>query len=212
MPYKDPEKIKQYNKEYRIKNKEKVNARARELYVLNRQKILKRRKEWHFKNREKESKRRKKYRSSEKGLKKIKEYYLKNKERIKLYRIKNKEKIRENKRKYAAYRRKTDIHYKIKDSMYARINIALRIGKNKKYTNTMKIIGCSIEELKIYLESKFKPGMSWNNRNKWHIDHIKPCISFDLSKPEEQVKCFHYTNLQPLWAHENLSKGSKVLI
>jgi hypothetical protein len=59
-------------------------------------------------------------------------------------------------------------------------------------------------------EKKFKPKMSWNNYGKWHIDHIKPCCSFNLSKSEEQRKCFHYSNLQPLWAKENLSKGKKV--
>jgi hypothetical protein len=194
-----------------FKTSEKARSRARELYKLNIEKIRERKRKWHFKNREKVLKRKKRYRTSEKGLIKIKEYYLKNKEKIKLYCLKNKEKIRERKRKYAAYKRKTDIHYKIKDNIYARINIALRSCKTKKHTNKIKIIGCSIEELKIYLESRFKIGMSWNNRNEWHIDHIKPCISFDLSKPEEQAKCFHYTNLQPLWAHENLSKGSKIL-
>jgi len=53
--------------------------------------------------------------------------------------------------------------------------------------------------------------MSWNNYTYigWHVDHIKPCCQFDLSKPEEQAKCFHYTNLQPLWAEENLTKGKK---
>ena len=73
------------------------------------------------------------------------------------------------------------------------------------------LIGCSLEELKKHLESQFKPGMSWKNRgrNGWHIDHIKPCASFDLSKSEEQHKCFHYSNLQPLWAKENLRKGIK---
>lgn len=53
--------------------------------------------------------------------------------------------------------------------------------------------------------------MSWENRGNfgWHVDHIKPCASFDLTKPEEQAKCFHYTNLQPLWARENIAKGDK---
>jgi len=52
--------------------------------------------------------------------------------------------------------------------------------------------------------------MNFDNYGKWHLDHIKPCASFDLSKPEEQQKCFHYTNLQPLWAKDNLTKGAKI--
>jgi desulfoferrodoxin (superoxide reductase-like protein) len=63
------------------------------------------------------------------------------------------------------------------------------------------------------LEKQFKLGMNWDNygRSGWHIDHIKPCASFDLTKKEEQLKCFHYTNLQPLWARENLIKSDKIL-
>jgi len=72
------------------------------------------------------------------------------------------------------------------------------------------MLGCTINELWIHLEKQFKQGMTRQNHGKWHIDHIIPCVSFDLTKPEEQSKCFHYTNLQPLWASENLAKGSKI--
>jgi len=64
----------------------------------------------------------------------------------------------------------------------------------------MKLVGCTIEFIKGYLEAQFEPNMSWDNYGEWHIDHILPCASFDLTLPEEQQKCFHYTNLQPLWA------------
>ena len=67
-------------------------------------------------------------------------------------------------------------------------------------------MGCSIEFLKEYLEKQFKSGMNWDNYGEWHVDHIIPCVSFDLSDPEQQKKCFYYTNLQPLWAIENLEK------
>lgn len=73
----------------------------------------------------------------------------------------------------------------------------------------MELTGCELNVLKEFLESKFKQGMSWENHGEWHIDHIKPCCKFDLEDEEEQKKCFHYTNLQPLWAKENLSKGGK---
>ena len=75
----------------------------------------------------------------------------------------------------------------------------------------MKLTGCNILFLKEYLEAKFKKGMNWENYGVWHVDHIKPCASFNLMKKEEQEKCFHYTNLQPLWAIENIKKGKKFI-
>jgi len=79
-------------------------------------------------------------------------------------------------------------------------------GTNKS-DNTLALIGCSPEKLKLYLETKFEDGMSWDNYGDWHIDHIKPCCSFDLTKESEQRACFNYKNLQPLWAKDNLRKG-----
>lgn len=75
------------------------------------------------------------------------------------------------------------------------------------------LLGMTWKELKIYLEKKFKEGMTWENYGfyGWHADHIIPLSSFDLTKDEEQKKAFHYTNLQPLWAKENLQKHAKVL-
>ncbi len=65
--------------------------------------------------------------------------------------------------------------------------------------------------MKKYLEGKFTEGMTWENHGTWHIDHRRPICSFNLLDEEEQKKCFHYTNLQPLWATDNLSKGGRVL-
>lgn len=78
-----------------------------------------------------------------------------------------------------------------------------------KDSSVINLLGCSIEELRDYLESKFQEGMNWQNHgvHGWHIDHIKPCASFDFTDMEQQKKCFHYTNLQPLWAKDNLRKG-----
>jgi hypothetical protein len=78
-----------------------------------------------------------------------------------------------------------------------------------KSLSTINLIGCSIEHLRRHLAFQFQPGMSWSNYGKWHIDHIRPCAKFDLSKESEQKKCFHYTNLQPLWAKDNLIKGDR---
>jgi hypothetical protein len=75
-------------------------------------------------------------------------------------------------------------------------------------------VGCTIDELKIHLESLFVEGMTWENygngTNKWNIDHIIPCLYFDLTDAEEQRKCFHYTNLRPLWGIDNIKKGDKL--
>jgi hypothetical protein len=75
-------------------------------------------------------------------------------------------------------------------------------------------LGCTIPELKFYLESKFQPEMTWDNWSYegWHIDHIIPLDSFDLSNKEEFLKACHYTNLQPLWAEENFKKNNKIII
>jgi hypothetical protein len=100
-------------------------------------------------------------------------------------------------------------NYRISESHRQRIRDAL--NGSTKHDSSKNLLGCSYEELRIYLECKFKKGMNWNNygfgNDKWHIDHIKPCASFDLTKESEQRLCFHYTNLQPLWQHENLVKG-----
>jgi hypothetical protein len=147
-----------------------------------------------------------------KELKKImKEYYLQNKNKIlkqvKSYYIKHRTKITKYINDYNKNRKKIDINFKILCNLRRRLNHALK-GKSKSIS-TLKLIGCSIYKLKKYLEKQFKIGMSWDNYGKWHIDHIKPCILFDLSKSSEQRKCFNYKNLQPLWAEENLSKGKK---
>jgi len=123
------------------------------------------------------------------------------------YYEKNKEVINEQQRKHSLNRRRNDINYRLRGYLRRRIWSALK-GKNKS-KSTMKLIGCSIKTLKQYLERRFKSGMTWNNYGKWHIDHIRPCASFDLSKPSEQRKCFNYTNLQPLWAVDNLRKNDK---
>jgi hypothetical protein len=110
--------------------------------------------------------------------------------------------------KYTKNRRLLDLNFRVSGNLRSRIRIALK-GIYKSST-TKKLIGCSIDKLKKYLESKFKLGMNWSNYGKWHVDHIKPCISFDLSKKSEQRKCFHYKNLQPLWAEDNLKKNDSI--
>ena len=79
----------------------------------------------------------------------------------------------------------------------------------KRTISTIDALGCDYDELKIHLENQFAEGMSWENHGKWHIDHIKPCSAYDLSKEDEQRKCFSFENMQPLWAMDNWQKGSR---
>jgi hypothetical protein len=123
------------------------------------------------------------------------------------YYIKNKEKIITQNSKYKRNRKKFDIPYKISDNLRTRLYLAIKNGQ--KTGSAIRDLGCSIEELKIYLESKFHPNMTWDNYGKWHIDHVKPLSKFNLIDFEELKKACHYTNLQPLWAIDNLKKGNK---
>ena len=99
---------------------------------------------------------------------------------------------------------------KFKKRLRGRIHSALLNQQATKHTPSSKLLGCPIEQAQNHIASLFQENMSWDNHGEWHIDHIIPCSSFDLTDPEEQKKCFHYTNLQPLWAHDNLSKGAKL--
>jgi hypothetical protein len=94
--------------------------------------------------------------------------------------------------------------------MRSRVGKILRERNIGKQHKTFELLGCSKKEFIDYFESKFTEGMTWDKIGKEiHIDHIRPCCSFNLKDEEEQKKCFHYTNLQPLWAKDNLSKGNK---
>lgn len=140
------------------------------------------------------------------------------------WRSKNREHTRQYARDYAKthksqrnIRRKTlyknSPEFKLECNLRNRLNGIIRKNKGiKKASKTLSLLGCTLLELKIHIEKQFLPNMSWGNHGiyGWHIDHIIPCSAFDLTKPEEQKKCFHYTNLQPLWAKENLTKSDKI--
>ena len=148
-------------------------------------------KEWDVNNSIHKSEYRNKYRTNHLEHKKLTERMFQSKRR-ELYHTKH----------------KFDIQFKIKQSARSRIYDVLK-GKSKSLS-TMDLIGCTIEELKAHIEAQFVQGMNWDNYGAWHMDHIIPCVKFDLSKIDEQKKCFNYTNLQPLWAVDNLRKGIKI--
>jgi hypothetical protein len=105
---------------------------------------------------------------------------------------------------------KNDVFYKIRKVLRSRLYQAIKY--NFKSGSAVRDLGCSIPRFKIYLESKFQEGMSWENWGVygWHIDHIKPLSKFNLENREDFLKVNHYTNLQPLWAEENLKKNDKI--
>lgn len=190
--YRDSHKKEQaeYAKCYRKNNRKKLLKYLRKYnkaYRLkNRKRLNKQIKEWNQKNF------------------KYKQEYSKN-----YYQL-NKETIKKRTNKYTKNRRKIDSAFRIVTNYRTRISEILQ-GK-PKYNTTLNLVGCSIKKLRKHLESQFKDGMSWDNYGYygWHVDHIKPLASFDLSKRSEQIEAFRYTNLQPLWWYDNLSKGKRV--
>lgn len=154
-------------------------------------------------------------RNKQKMLEDKKNYYLANKETIaatkKIHYVKNKAKIVKQNLAYINKRSKEDPVYLL--SRRLRSRLALAIKNEYKGGKAIEELGCSIVDLRIYLESKFQEGMSWENYGikGWHIDHIKPLSSFDLTNNEELKKACHYTNLQPLWWQDNLRKASNAL-
>ena len=150
--------------------------------------------------------------------------YLKNKDEINLkqriwrrtkMKPSTKEKILKNQREWDRKQKATNPAYKIKYNIKSRLGLLLKKQKITKRERTVDYIGCSFEEFKNHLEKQFQPGMSWENRTEWHIDHIIPVNyfvkNFDFSDINVQKKCWHYTNLRPLWKFDNLSKGTKIL-
>lgn len=171
---------------YSSRNKNGLRGECKECqkkyYLINSEKLKKRRVDRYREDTKKEQIR-------------IKQYYRKNKENII-------NKLRVKKRENVTLRMISNLRSRIVQFMKSK-----KIHKDNK---TLDLVGCSTEFLREYLERQFKDGMSWENYGSWHIDHIIPLSSTNNS--EEINKLCHYSNLQPLWAHENLSKGNKVII
>jgi len=134
-------------------------------------------------------------------------YNEKHKNVMKLY---YKEKYQLNKHdinKHKKWLYQNNVQFKLKDNLRRRLRSCI---KGKKVGSAVKNLGCTVQELKIYLESKFQSGMTWENHGKfgWHIDHVRPLSEFDLTDTEQLKEACHYTNLQPLWWQDNLSKSN----
>lgn len=124
--------------------------------------------------------------------------------------------IKRNQPKVNAYvrkKRESDTVYQLAGALRSRIRSAVKADETKA-GSAVRDLGCMVEELRAHLESQFRHGMSWDNYGKggWEIDHIIPLASFDLTDREQFLKACHYTNLQPLWHHENRAKGDKLVV
>ena len=168
-----------WNKQYRLKNLEAFNNTRKKSYLKN---IDKRRAE---------------KRDYYKAHKSEKSEYDKN------YRKLQVEKIKQYKKNWEELK-KDDPIFKIKRNLRRRV--AHVLAGNRKADKTFELIGCSPLEFKQHIENQFLEDMSWENYGEWHIDHIKECFRFDLTDPEQQKQCFHYSNQRPLWAIDNLSR------
>ena len=126
---------------------------------------------------------------------------------VKKYKDNNREKFKENRNKHLRLKTKTDILFRLKKNVRHRIYMFVKRNGIKLNTRSFDMIGCSPTELKEHLEKQFKVGMSWDNHgiSGWHIDHIIPLNSVNCE--EDLYKLCHYTNLQPLWAEENIKKS-----
>jgi hypothetical protein len=210
--YKEKNKdiLKVKNKEYYFKNKDIISKKQKDYRVNNSEEIYKKAKEWYKNNKEIVSKKSKEYRlkNAEEVKERKKDYYEKNKDIIskkqKDYKSNNKDKRNKNERE----RRANDNLFKITSSIRTLISMSIRNKGYTKKSKTYEILGCTFEEFKLHIESQFTEGMSWDNRNKWHLDHIIPISS--AKTEEEVIKLNHYTNFQPLWAIDNLRKGNKI--
>ena len=171
---------KAYNVLNKKKNKQKIKEQHRVYRLKHRDKLNASRKEWGKNNPDKVARNARKHREK--------------------YRVELNKKRRE--------KRKQNINFKLRVAISNRIRLA--INRGSKNSTSYDLLGCTWEELRFHLEKQFSLGMNWDNYGKWHIDHIKPCCSFNLTDLEQQKLCFHYSNLQPLWAEDNFKKSGKL--
>jgi hypothetical protein len=133
--------------------------------------------------------------------------WTKEKQRIsdKKYRDNNPEKLKEKYKKQGL-----NINRRIRDSLNHRISEALFTNKVTKNNKTVNYIGCDIPYFKKWIEFQFIENMSWDNYGEWHLDHVKPCCSYDLTNNNDLLECFNWKNYQPLWKKDNLLKSDSI--
>lgn len=213
MPHKDPEARRAYLREYAKSNRAKIALWARNSMNKMREEGGERLEKYKEKIRRKNERRKAKaaawhrerrarIRASNPPPK------TRTKEDIRQYRRDRFQKHRKEiqlarKRRYAE-----DIQFRIAYTLRNRLRMAFSRGY--KNGSAVRDLGCSIAELMEHLKGRFRAGMSFENYGEWHIDHIRPLASFDLRDPEQVKAACHFSNLQPLWAEENIRKGARI--
>ena len=202
MPYKDPIKAKIKKRECYEKNKDVYSKRHKTYNKEHQKEISENKKKYYIENREKILENRVTYR---------KENIDKFKEKDRLYNIKNRRQISIRAIKYEKDRNKCDPEYKLRKTLRKRFYMALK--NNQKSGSAVRDLGCTIPELKFYLENQFQEGMTWDNWTfrGWHIDHKVPLTFFALTDRTQLLKAVHYTNLQPMWWLDNIKKSNKII-
>jgi hypothetical protein len=161
-------------------------------------------KKWRDKNKEKLDQYHKEW--SEKNREHLREYH-------KQWREENRDDLNEYKRVYEKTKKDSDPSYKLACYTRTAIYTCLKERNIDKYKNTFDYLPYTLEDLIEHIESQFQEDMTWDNYGEWHVDHIKPMNSFNFESPEDEPfqECWSLDNLQPLWAKDNLSKGSRYL-
>ena len=197
---------KEYFKKYNKSNKESLDKKRKEYYQVNKEKIIIRLSKDYKKNIHIKKKYNTEYYNKNKNkiLEQQKIYGQLNKQKIKKYKELNKKRINENCRN----RFKNDNLYKLKKNLRNRTCMSFKAKGYKKNSKTQEMLGVDWEVCKAHIERQFTKGMSWDNSAEWHIDHIIPLASANTE--EELKKLCHYSNLQPLWAFDNLIKSAKI--
>lgn len=193
----------EYDRKRYARNKKKISEQTKAYRAANAEKIRERERQRYWSDPEK-------YRLlNQKSAKKNRS---KNTARERAWRKKNKDKVRGYYLRHVKKKLREDDLFRLQQNVRTRICGALANASVSKESRTLTLVGCTAAELRKYMQSKFLPGMTWDNRGRhgWHIDHIIPLAKLDLRDPDQQAAAFHYTNLQPLWAKDNLKKSDKV--
>jgi len=201
-----------YKKQYREENREKLRAVQKKWYKDNREKMKATSKKWHWDNREQEIARMKKWRedNQEQANAHKKKWAKENPEKVKAASKKYRDNNRERRNEYCRERRRRDPEYKLAMVVRKHASRIVKAAKLKKEKRSSEYLGCTILEFREHIESHFEGDMSWDNYgvHGWHIDHDTP-LDWFIKNSDDPFKANHYTNLKPMWATHNLSKGAR---